>query len=332
MLGDTLNKRYLLLLILILVFLIFMLTIKDLELIRCVAETGSLTAAAKQMHVSQSAVSQRLANLQERIDVTLVERRDGFMQLTPAGRRVHMASTVVAEELNATMRYISELAQQQDEQLRIATQCYTCYRWLPFVINAVRQDFPSLNIDVVPEATDNPYEALRRNQIDVALVSNPVGDPELPAQELFSDELFAVMHTKHELAKEKYLDATQFSDQPLIVYTGNRHAIVDEILAPAGVTPHKIVQVRITEAIIELARSGQGIAVIAGWALDDIAETEGLAAVRITKGGFKRTWHAVIGANCNEDQIDSFLRHVLATGAAIQNRAWRKKLQAESGL
>ena len=307
-----------------------MLTIKDLELVRCIAETGSMTAAAKQMHVSQSAASQRLASLQERIGVTLVERRDGFMQLTPAGRRVHGASTIVAEEVDAALRDISVLAQQQNEQLRIATQCYTCYRWLPFVINAVRQDFPSLNIDVVPEATDDPYEALRRNQIDIALVSNPVPNAEFLTQDLFSDELFAVMNTNHKLAKRKYLNSTEFSDQPLILYTGSRHAIVDEILAPAGVTPQKIVQVRITEAIIELARSGQGIAVIAGWALDDIAEAEGLTAVRITKGGFKRTWRAVIGTNRNGEQIQSFLKHVHTTGAAIQNKAWRKTLRTES--
>ncbi len=304
-----------------------MLTIKDLDLVRYVADSGSLTAAARRLHVSQSAASQRLANLHDRLNVTLVERRSGIMQLTTAGRRVFEASKIIADELGSTMRDVNKLSQQQDEELRITTQCYTCYRWLPFVINAMREDHPLLTVDVVPQATDTPYEALRKKQIDVAIVSNPIANSEFDEQDLFSDELFAVMHAKHELAQEKYLDATQFADQTLILYTGDSHPIVDDILTPADVTQYKMIQVRITEAIIELARSGQGIAIIAGWALDDIVETDGLAAVRITKRGFNRSWRAVVGADCNEDHVASLIRRVRATGIAIQSRAWRKNLR-----
>lgn len=304
-----------------------MLTLKDLELIQCIAGSGSLTAAARQLHVSQSATSQRLTNLHARLNIKLIERRDGSMQLTAAGQRVLAASKIVADELRSTMFDINKLAQHRAEQLRIATQCYTCYRWLPFVINAMRSDFPLLNVDVVPEATDNPYESLRRDRIDVALVSNPIVGSELAGEKLFSDELFAVMHATHELAKEQYVAAEQFSEQTLVLYTGDSHAIVDEILAPENVTGYKIIQVRITEAIIELARSGQGIAVIAGWALDDIVETEGLVAVRITRHGFQRTWRAVVGTDCNANHVASLLRAIRTVGAAIRNRAWRETLR-----
>lgn len=249
------------------------------------------------------------------------------MQLTEAGHRVYAASNIVADELRSVMCDINNIAQQRNEQLRIATQCYTCYRWLPFVINAMRADYPLLSVDVVPEATDTPYEALRRNQIDVAIVSNPIGNSEFAEQELFSDELFAVMHAKHKLATEKYLTAEQFSEQTLILYTSDRHAIVDKVLDPANVTGYRIIQVRITEAIIELARSGQGIAVIVGWALDDIVETEGLVAVRITKSGLQRSWRAVVGADRNEEHVGSFLRGVRQIGTAIQNPAWRGTLR-----
>lgn len=305
-----------------------MLTIKDLELVRYVADSGSLTVAARQLHVSQSAASQRLAKLHARLGTTLIERRDGHMQLTTAGRRVFKASSVIANELTSTMSDINRHSQQESGELRIATQCYTCYRWLPFVISAMRQDHPSLSVDVVPEATDSPYEALREKQIDVAIVSNPLANSEFVEQDLFSDELFAVMHASHDLAKASYLDATQFTGETLILYTGDNHAIVEDILAPENVTRYKIIQVRITEAIIELARSGQGIAVIAGWALDDIAEASELSAVRITKTGFRRNWRAVIGADRNEEHVDSLIRRVRTVGTAIRNSSWRKKLRA----
>lgn len=305
-----------------------MLTTKDLELVCCVAESGSLTAAARDMHITQSAVSQRLANLHARLNITLIERRDGHMQLTSAGDRVFAASKIVGDELRSAMTDINRLTQERHEQLRIATQCYTCYRWLPFVIAKLRDDYPSLNVDIVPEATDTPYDALRADLIDVAIVSNPDPGAEFPEAALFSDELFAVMSSTHDLANEKYLDAAHFASETLILYTGDRHAIVEHVLTPADVTPLRIIQVRITEAIIELARSGHGIAVIAGWALNDIGEKDGLSAVRITKEGFTRNWRAVVGAHCNEAHIDSFLRRVRSVGAVIQDGAWRANLQA----
>jgi LysR family transcriptional regulator for metE and metH len=300
---------------------------KDLELIRHVADSGSLTVAARQLHMTQSAVSQRLGKLHARLGIKLIERRDGLMQLTAAGHRVHAASKLIAAELGSTVADINKLSRQQGDELRIATQCYTCYRWLPFVIRAMREDHPLLSVDVVPEATDTPYDALRKDRIDIAIVSNSTAKKEFEERELFSDELFAVMNSTHELANERYLDAVQFAGQTLVLYTGDSHPIVDDVLAPQNITQFKIIQVRITEAIIELARSGQGIAIIAGWALDDFDDTEGLIAVRITKTGFKRKWRAVIAADRNEDYVESFLDSVQTIGTTIQNRAWRKKLR-----
>ena len=304
-----------------------MLSIKDLELIRHVADSGSLTVAARLLHMTQSAASQRLSKLHARLGINLIERRDGLMQLTSAGQRVFAASKLIAAELSSTFADINKLSRQQGDELRIATQCYTCYRWLPFVIRAMREDYPLLSVDVVPEATDTPYEALRKDKIDIAIVSNSTTNKEFEERELFSDELFAVMNTTHELANERYLNAAQFAGQTLVLYTGDSHPIIDDVLAPQNITQFKIIQVRITEAIIELARSGQGIAIIAGWALDDFDDTEGLIAVRITKTGFKRKWRAVIGADLNEDYVESFLDSVQTIGTTIQNRAWRKKLR-----
>ena len=61
---------------------------QDLELVQCIAESGTMTAASKRMHITQSAVSQRLSGLQARLGLNLFERRDGLLQLTRAGDRV----------------------------------------------------------------------------------------------------------------------------------------------------------------------------------------------------------------------------------------------------
>lgn len=301
--------------------------LRDLELVRAIAEAGTLTGASRLLHVTQPAVSQRLAGLQDRLGIAVVERRGGLTALTPAGERLLRTAQRVADELAGVSRDLDALASQQSQQLRIATQCYTCYRWLPFVISRMRGDFPMLNVDVVPEATETPYDALGDGILDIAIISHPQPGYDYEEISLFSDELFAVMHEEHALAKHAVIEPLEFSEQTLILYTGRKHAFVEEVLRPAGVDGYKLIQVRMTEAIIELARSGHGIAVIAGWALDDIGNTDGLVAVRIGRKGFIRDWRAVVGPDADEQHVKSLVRRIKQVGASIQHRAWRKRLQ-----
>jgi LysR family transcriptional regulator for metE and metH len=300
---------------------------KDLNLIRLIAENGSLTSAARRMHVSQPAASQRLANIQERIGAELFSRKDGQMRPTAIGDRLVAAAEASSLLLDETEADIKRLLEQRDGSLRIATQCYTCYRWLPFVIRDMRLTYPALSLDVVPEATEDPYAALVSERVDIAIVSNPSAEFDFAEQTLFTDELYAVMSTEHPFSKRRYLNPSNFTEQTLILYTGSKHAVTEEVLYPAGISPAQIMQVRMTEAIVELARSGQGIAVLAGWAFNDLDNKDGLVPVRITKGGFKRTWRAVINDNCSDAHVSAFVKYVRKAGEVLRSDQWRTKLQ-----
>jgi LysR family transcriptional regulator for metE and metH len=304
--------------------------VKDLQLVRLIAEDGSLTSAARRMHVSQPAASQRLANLQGRIGTDLFVRRDGLMRPTRAGERLVAAALSIAGILESAATDMREIVDDRNGHFRVTTQCYTCYRWLPFVISDMRALHPDLIVDVVPEATDSAYDALFDDRIDVAVVSNPQSDAPFIEQVLFEDELYAVMNSGHALASRHFLTPGNFSSETLVLYSGNKHAILEEILYPAGVSPARVIQIRITEAIVELARAGQGIAILSGWAFNDLDNKTRLKAVRICKGGFNRTWRAVVGRNANEAYVASFVKSVRNVGAAMRFQTWRKKLQSRS--
>ncbi len=304
--------------------------IKDLKLVRLIAEAGSLTSAARRMHVSQPAASQRLANLQDRLGTAIFERVDGQMRPTTIGKRLVATANRVTEELERACADIRKHADDRADRLRVTTQCYTCYRWLPFVISEMRSLYPDLTLDVLPEATDAPYDALKSDRIDIAIVSSPDEASPFEHHALFGDELYAVMNSSDPLASRKFLTLKDLSTRTLLLYTGNRHAILDELLHPAGVSPARVIQVRITEAIVELARSGQGIAVLSGWAFSDLDNNDGLSAIRITRAGFKRTWVAAVGSNCNEEYVAAFVRCVRNVGESIRDQNWRMNLQSQS--
>jgi len=135
------------------------------------------------------------------------------------------------------------------------------------------------------------------------------------------------MSADHPFSTRRYLNPPNFTEQTLILYTGSKHAILEEVLYPAGISPAHIMQVRMTEAIVELARSGQGIAVLAGWAFNDLDNKDRLVPVRITQRVFKRTWRAVINDNCSAKYVSSFVENVRKTGDVLRSNQWRMKLQ-----
>ncbi len=306
--------------------------LRDLELIRSIAESGSLTAAARSLHVSQPAASQRLSAAQQRIGAELFLRRDGIMQATAVGKRLLQAARLIEQELDSTLLDIDRLQQHGRNSLRIATQCYTSYRWLPFVLRQMLSVEPDLAIDMAPEATEAPYQALAQGRIDVALVFNPVGGYEVREHALFEDEMFAVMHRDHPLASRHYLNPANFAQQTLVLYTGDRHAIIEQVLRPAGVSPGRLLQLRMTEAIVELVRAGHGIAVLSGWAFDDIDNKSGLRAVRITRAGYRRHWLAVTDANKNSEHVGSLIACLKRAGRLIHRRGWRRHMEKADSL
>lgn len=300
---------------------------RDLNLVRIVSETGSLTAAARRLHLSQPAISQRLGKIQRQFDAALFERRDSQMRPTPIADRLVDASRRINIEYESAMSDIDILLAEKQQRLRITTQCYTCYRWLPFVIRDMHLQYPSVTIDVVPGATDTPHDALANDRVDVAIVFDTIADNSIAEEDLFADELFAVMSSAHPLSQRKFLNPRQFAGEALVLYSGDRHPILDAVLHPAGISPGKVIEVRITEAIVELARSGQGIAVLAGWAFRDLDDRSGLTAVRITRGGFKRTWRAAISRRCAQDHAQAFVQCVRGIGETIRNESWREQLR-----
>ena len=300
--------------------------LRDLRLIRRLADNGSITAAARQLHVTQSAASQRLASLQRRFELPLFERTDDGFAITAAGQVLYAAAQRIDQTLFQAFEQLHRLGAEGHGRLRVTTQCYTCYRWLPAVIASVQQRLPQMEIEVVAEATDEPYQALRGDRIDLAIVSDEALPEGYDYAPLFDDEFYAVLANDHPLAGQQSVDPVDFAEQNVIVYSGRRHAIVERVLAPAGVTPRKLTQVRITEAIVELARAGVGIAVLAGWAFADLPDRSGLRALRIGRHGFRRRWHAATRRGYQSLGQQSVISSLQQVGAQLGLGDWRQQL------
>jgi LysR family transcriptional regulator, regulator for metE and metH len=299
-----------------------MIEIRHLRLMVAVAQQGSLTAVARGLGLTQPALSRQLRELEVWLRAPLFERTARRMVLTPAGEELTATARRVLAEVESVERQImtGECAMARG-RVRVATECYTAYHWLPRVLRDFQTRWPNVDLIVTPEHTAAPIAALRHNDLDVALVYHRGNDPRIRFERLFDDEVVVVTSPDHRFARSSTVRPSALADEHVIVY-GSLSAgssVVRDILNAADVEPAKITQVQLTEAILELVAAGLGVALLARWAVAPAVKARSVHVARLGKHGYRRTWYAAVRAadvrpNFQFDLIDLLRRH-LSTGA-----------------
>jgi LysR family transcriptional regulator for metE and metH len=235
-----------------------------------------------------------MKDLETRLDVRLFERRRG-MKITPEGEVLLRSARAILDEVERVEHDLQRLRSGYQGTIRIATECYTCYSWLPGVLERFREDFPKVDVVLVPSAKQTPLEFLRNGVLDLAIVqrhySREAGD--IAFTRLFSDELVAVLPARHPLASRSHLKPEDFRDEVLILHSSKEDStVVREFLLPAGVDPGRVLELQLTEAVLECVRAGLGITVLARWALASFAGADDLPTRPLSPRGMRRVWHA----------------------------------------
>lgn len=272
------------------------LELRHLRLVAAVADAGGQTRAARRLNLTQSALSHQLRELEARVGAPLFIRGRRGMVPTPMGERVLASARRVLHEVEGLERELEsgEFAGAAGV-IRLATECYTCYHWLPGVLMQFRRAWPRVGIRVMPEATGDPVGALLDGSLDLAIVAGEVDERRLGCQLLFEDELVVVMHPSHPLAERPFVAAEDFRGESLILYSilHSESSVLREVLRPAGVEPRELTRLQLTEAIVELVKAGLGISVLARWAVGPQLRDGSLTARSLTEHGFRRRWWAV---------------------------------------
>jgi LysR family transcriptional regulator for metE and metH len=270
------------------------LEVRHLQLVDAIAETGTVTAAALRLHVTQSALSHQLREIESRLEVKLFDRLGRRMVLTPAGARVRESARTVLQDLARAEQDLKNLNGEAGT-IRICTQCNTGYHWLPPLLKRFHARHPTIDVQICVAATARPLEALLGGEIDIALMTSPVKDRRVRTTELFQDELVAIVANAHPWAARAWVQPAAFATEHLIIYSADRSDSYTFrcILTPARVEPARVSEVPLTEAILELVKAGIGIGVVARWAVEPAVKAVQLAAVRLTRRVVFRAWTAV---------------------------------------
>src|SRR5438046_6818548 len=168
------------------------LEVRHLQLVSAVADVGSLTRAGDRLHLTQSALSHQLRDIEDRLGAALFLRVGRRLVLTPAGERLLESARDVLDRLRQTEDSIRHLGKTAGGVLRITTECTTCYHWLPSLLTPYRQRFPSVEVRIDVEPTARPIARSLDGTIDLAPMSTPVRDRRLAVRPVFSDQVVVV--------------------------------------------------------------------------------------------------------------------------------------------
>jgi LysR family transcriptional regulator, regulator for metE and metH len=278
--------------------------VRHLRLVLAIAREGSVTRAAGRLHLSQSAVSHQLLDLERELDARLFDRVGKRMVATPAGARMLGAAERLLAELAELEGAIARADGTARLPLRITTSCFTSYYWLPAALAHFGDSHPNIDLDVVLEATRRAVPALIADEVDLAIVTAPPRDDTWQRVEVAQSELVAIGSPDHPALARARRDTLRWGalhDAEILVYDISDHdlerlhdAIRASWQAESGrrlATPLTVRKVPLSEALVELARSGRGVGIVDRWNVASALD-RGLVALALTPRA-PRTFHAV---------------------------------------
>lgn len=286
------------------------LELRHLDLVRAVVEEGGLTRAGKRLGLSQSALSHQLRDVEEQFGVSLFHRVGRHLALAPAGERILRTARLVMPEIERTEMDLRYNSSQTPGTIRLSAECYTCYTWLPGILRRFGRKYPMVDLKVMTQTIEAPIQALLKNELDVAMVSQPARDHRIKISIVADDELVVVTAAGHSLADRKYLRPKDFGSETLFCYPPiSTSPLYLKVLRPAGIWPKNLSEIPLTEAIMELVKTGFGIAVLARRIIRPYLASGDYRAIPITGRGLRRRWYAAVrSARKPPDYLAVFLQ------------------------
>jgi DNA-binding transcriptional LysR family regulator len=238
--------------------------LRQLEILRAVADRGSFTAAGEQLHLSQSAVSRQILLLEEELKEELFQRIGRKIRITAAGAKLLRLSQRVFDDIEDTRASIVESQQTLHGTLRLIGGMTVCLYVFPPLLKQFRRMHPGVDVKVTAGAAPRLVRQLRTGGADLGLLTLPVEDPNLVTVPVMREELLLVTAPTHPLARRKQIGPQDLNGQPFVLFEAgsNSRRAIDQLFAREGVSAKVATETENVEIIKALVRIGMGITII----------------------------------------------------------------------
>ncbi|WP_414662959.1 LysR family transcriptional regulator [Horticoccus sp. 23ND18S-11] len=267
---------------------------RQLHAFSALARRGSFTLAAKDLFLTQSAVSHAIKALEDDVGCRLLDRVGRRVLLTQAGEQFLRHTEKILREMETARAGLENLTKWGHGRLRVGASTTACQHILPTVLREFRQSYPKCVIRIEPGDHGSQIELLRGGHIDLALVLEPPaqGMAEFAFVPLFEDELRFVVAPLHPWAKAGRAPRESIDAETLVLYnkTSQTFRLVAEYFREEKIALSNFIELGSMEAIKELVKIGIGAGVLAPWIARSELESGSLVSLPLGPRKLRRRW------------------------------------------
>ena len=260
--------------------------ISALQAFVSVAETGSFSRAARQLYLTQPAVSKRVAQLEAELDTRLFDRIGRRIGLTESGRALLPRARTILLEVEDSKRAIGNLTDRVAGPLRIGTSHHIGLHRLPPVLRDFTTDFPEVELDLHFMDSELACRAVQHGDLELGIVTLPVNPlPELQSRLVWPDPLAFIVNPEHPLATRQTVSPAGLCEYPAILPTPGTYTreVIEQAFAPVGLKIPIRMGTNYLETIKMMVSVGLGWSVLPRSMLDEelrSIEVEGMTLAR----------------------------------------------------
>jgi DNA-binding transcriptional LysR family regulator len=259
------------------------------------ARTGSFTLAAKELFLSQSAVSHSMKALETDVGCRLFDRVGKKVLLTQAGETLLSHAGKILHEMAAARAGLEQLGKWGMGRLRVAAGSAICQYVLPGVLKSLKEKFPKCLVLVEQTEPARVFDLIRANVVDMAFTLQPREDDQIAFEPLFTDELMFAVAPEHPWAQSGHVVRAEIPKQSYALQRKNTQTfrVIEDYFHEEEMVLNTVIEAGSVEAIKELVKFGLGVGILAPWTARREAQEGSLILLPLGRRKLKRTWGLV---------------------------------------
>lgn len=285
-----------------------MIELKHLRTLATLRDTGSLTATATALHLTQSALSHQLKDLEVRIGGALFLRKTRPVRFTAEGDILLRLADEVLPKLIRAEHELAGLKEDLNGRLHMAIECHSCFQWLMPALKEYQVTWPSVSLDFSSGFGFEPLPALVSGELDLVITSDIQPRNEVHYEPLFDFEMRLICATSHPLANKKLISPEDLADQTMLSYPVQKQRldVIKHFLQPAGVEPAKWKQADNTLMLVQMVSAGLGVAALPNWAISEFSRQGLIVSKPLGEGLWRRLFAAVRDSEHDRRYLQAF--------------------------
>lgn len=289
---------------------------RQLQIFKAVCQCRNFTKAADLLHIAQPAVSISIRKLEEEIGLTLFNRQEKTVSLTPEGKRLLNHANLILDNFKAAEAEMAELKGLGSGKVKIGIPPMMSAHFFPKIIMGFKDRYPGIDVAVNGDGAASIHRMIAHGQIDIGVIAGYKIAQGICHKRFLREEIVAVVDTNHPFACKKSITIDEYFQQPLIMYPPGYYMreLMDDLTKQNGYAPEVVFQTNLFSLVRSLIKKGMGISTFLKMVA---AADEDLAAVSFSPPFFldldiawKENRHL---SRANQAFIDYLLAYIATT-------------------